>query len=138
MSNNLGMGVMISRMTEQSDSRRAYEAALNKKIKTITLDTAERNSSLLLRFEDGSTLRFRDEGQSCCENRYMATDDNLLDYIGGQLLGAELRTAPNAGGDEDHEVQFLAIETSKGQFVISSHNEHNGYYGGFAIACFAD
>ena len=34
---------------------------------------------------------------------------------------------------ETHEVQFLEIKTSKGIFTMSTHNEHNGYYGGFAI-----
>ena len=32
-----------------------------------------------------------------------------------------------------HEVQFLNIETSLGIITFETHNEHNGYYGGFYI-----
>lgn len=65
----------------------------------------------------------------------MRTDDNLADYVGGQLLDMELRDAPEQEDEHGdvHEVQFLVVKTSKGQFTMSNHNEHNGYYGGFYI-----
>jgi hypothetical protein len=70
----------------------------------------------------------------------MRTDDNLAEYIGGRLLGAEVKDVPKLIGfwkDEGeygcHDMQFLEITTSKGSFVMSNHNEHNGYYGGFCI-----
>ena len=49
-----------------------------------------------------------------------------------EILIREAPSVPDASGM--HEVQFLALVTSKGEVVFSSHNEHNGYYGGFSIA----
>jgi hypothetical protein len=64
----------------------------------------------------------------------MRTDYNLSDYVGAKLLGAEVMDAPPISAQyEEHEVQFLHVKTSKGTFTMSSHNEHNGYYGGFSI-----
>ena len=109
--------------------------------KTISdLRFSENDSALSITFADGSKLTLFDDGQSCCETRYMRTDDNLAEYIGGRLLGAEVKDVPELIGfweDEDeygdHDIQFLEITTSKGSFVMSNHNEHNGYYGGFCI-----
>ena len=109
--------------------------------KTISdLRFSENDSALSITFADGSKLTLFDDGQTCCETRYMRTDDNLAEYIGGRLLGAEVKDVPELIGfwkDEceygDHDVQFLEITTSKGSFVMSNHNEHNGYYGGFCI-----
>ena len=109
--------------------------------KTISdLRFSENDSALSITFADGSKLTLFDDGQTCCETRYMRTDDNLAEYIGGRLLGAEVKDVPELIGfwkDEDeygdHDIQFLEITTSKGSFVMSNHNEHNGYYGGFCI-----
>ena len=50
------------------------------------------------------------------------------------LLALELKEAPSQENEwGEHEVQFLEVTTSKGEFTMASHNEHNGYYGGFAI-----
>ena len=50
------------------------------------------------------------------------------------MLGAEIKEAPSIPTEYDeHEVQFLEVLTSKGGFTMASHNEHNGYYGGFLI-----
>lgn len=109
--------------------------------KTISdLRFSENDSALSITFADGSKLTLFDDGQTCFETRYMRTDDNLAEYIGGRLLGAEVKDVPELIGfwkDEDeygdHDIQFLEITTSKGSFVMSNHNEHNGYYGGFCI-----
>ena len=109
---------------------------IGKTIVSLRLD----DDTLYIAFADGSKLTLFDDGQSCCETRYMRTDDNLAEYIGGRLLGAEVKDVPKLIGfwkDEDeygdHDIQFLEITTSKGSFVMSNHNEHNGYYGGFCI-----
>jgi hypothetical protein len=34
-----------------------------------------------------------------------------------------------------HEVQFLIVDTDRGSFTCETHNEHNGYYGGFLVVC---
>ena len=112
----------------------AIEAAKGKRITGLRLDPDM--NCLLFWFEDGTRLRIFDDGQSCCENRYMRTDDKLDDYVGAIFEGIELRDAPPIAADGyrgEHEVQFLAIRTSSGQFVMSNHNEHNGYYGGFSL-----
>ena len=114
--------------------------ALGKTISDLRFSENDNDSALSITFADGSKLTLFDDGHSCCETRYMRTDDNLAEYIGGRLLGAEVKDVPELIGfwkDEDeygdHDIQFLEITTSKGSFVMSNHNEHNGYYGGFCI-----
>jgi hypothetical protein len=106
---------------------------LNKVISSVVID--DNPPTLTLVFDDGKALKLVDRGQSCCEHRYMQTDDDLAWFAGAKLLGVELRDA-SAGKDDEgdvHEIQFLHIVTSKGVLNVASHNEHNGYYGGFAI-----
>jgi len=130
MSNNLGFGVMI-RMLSGDRGGECFLSAVGKRIKAIEVDDDE----LRLAFEDGSRIKLFDDGQSCCERRYMTCDDDLSYYIGAQLLDAEIKDAPDEEDEygEVHEVQFLEVKTSKGSFTVASHNEHNGYYGGFWI-----
>lgn len=95
--------------------------------------------SLIFTFSDGKKMRVFDGGQNCCESRYMKIDDDLTDYITGQFLGIEVKSADVADDDDEgsgncHEVQFVDINTSRGTFTIVNHNEHNGYYGGFGLA----
>lgn len=131
---NLGLGAMTNLLSSQStESEEALQSALRLKIKELSLDPSD--DKLRITFEDDNKLVIFDDGQSCCESRYMRTDDNLNDFIGATLMGVEVRNAPDVE-DENygvHEVQFLLVTTSKGVFVMSSHNEHNGYYGGFSI-----
>lgn len=128
----LGMGVMIKMLGGNADSASAFSASLGKTITALTLGD---DDALHFEFGDGTKMRLFDDGQSCCESRYMRTDDDLSYFVGAQLLDAEIKDAPNVEDDEygAHEVQFLEVKTSKGCFTMASHNEHNGYYGGFAI-----
>lgn len=129
---NLGMGVMIELLKGNEESVNAYTTSLGQKINDIAL----LDNELLLKLQNGKILRFRDEGQSCCEHRYMSSDgDDLSYFIGADLLGADIKEAPNVEDEyaEVHEVAFLEVLTSRGSFQLSNHNEHNGYYGGFAI-----
>ena len=92
------------------------------------------NESLVLVFDDGTAIRFLDEGGQCCEVRYMTCDDNLRDFTGDRLLGWEVLDAPERDGSGDvHEVQFLHVRTSGGTITCETHNEHNGFYGGFEV-----
>jgi hypothetical protein len=86
-------------------------------------------------FADGTKMKLWDDGQSCCESRYMMTDDNLLFYSGTVLVNVEVRDAPDTTDEYDnvHEVQFLEVMTNRGCFTMTTHNEHNGYYGGFYV-----
>ena len=127
----LGIGAMISALSYDGSSADTFKAAIGK---TIT-DLKIVDDALHISFEDGTGVRLYDDAQSCCESRYMRTDDDLAPYIGGKLVSGEILDGPTQQEDEwdVHEVQFLKITTSKGIFTVSSHNEHNGYYGG--ISC---
>lgn len=121
---------MTTAFKDEVEGSEAVRSSLGKIIKDVKIE----DNALIFTFKDNMKLKLRDNGQSCCETRYMRSDDNLSDYIGDHLLDIELRDAPTQE-DEDgvYEVQFLVVKTNKGQFVISNHNEHNGYYGGFSI-----
>lgn len=96
------------------------------------------NDVITLKLEGGQ-LKITDEGQSCCESRYLTTDDDLSVKPGERLHAIELTSCDEGKLDYDefHDIQFLEIRTSLQTLTFSSHNEHNGYYGGFCIeACF--
>lgn len=107
-----------------------------------TIATVElANDVLIFQFDDGAKLAISDDGQQCCEHRYLSADGDSFDYyVGATLLGLDLKKGPDAAsGDDDdvdhgcHEIAFLDVLTSKGAFTLSAHNKHNGYYGGFDI-----
>ncbi len=128
---NLGMGVMLSMLGGNADSVAAFTGAIGKTIAGLTLGD---DDALHFVFNDGSKIKLFDDGQSCCENRYMRTDDNLSEFVGSKLLGAEIKDAPDIDdGYGQHEVEFLEVQTDRGVFTMASHNEHNGYYAGFLI-----
>lgn len=103
-------------------------------VSTIADDDPWGVPTLLMDFIDGSALRLYDDGQCCCENRYLHTDDDLTPFAGATFLGARVQDAPSIADVDEHEVQFLIIDTSLGSFTVETHNEHNGYYGGFDVA----
>jgi hypothetical protein len=128
----LGIGVMLRQLGGNEDTVEAYQASVGKTISGISLD--EDGGFITMTFSDGATLRVADDGQSCCESRYMRTDDDLPHFIGAKLTGLEIKEAPDEPDEYgDHEVQFLEVQTDRGVFTMASHNEHNGYYGGFYI-----
>lgn len=131
MKNNLGMGVMIDMLRGNKETVESVQSSIGKKIESIVID----DNNLKITFDDGSLLKLWDGGQSCCEHRYMSTDDDLGYFKGAELLKIEIKDAPNVvmNDYEEHEVQFLEVTTSTGSFQCANHNEHNGYYGGFSI-----
>lgn len=125
------MGVMLNRLGGNSETIEAITSVLNKKIINIEfIKNDEIEDHILITTKTGKIKLF-DDGQSCCESRYMHTDDNLKDFIGATILKFQLKDGPEI--EEDHEVQFLEIDTTKGPITFANHNKHNGYYGGFAI-----
>ena len=127
----LGMGVLLGMLGGNADSVAAFTGAVGKTIAAVTLGE---DDALHFVFDDGSKVKLYDDGQSCCESRYMRTDDNLAEFVGAKLLGAAIKEAPSIEDEYDeHEVQFLEVQTDRGVFTMASHNEHNGYYGGFLI-----
>ena len=91
-------------------------------------------------FSDGVRIIIYDDGQSCCETRYMSTDDDLKTLIGYQLLDIVSKyTANNGCLDDDlgncqvREICFVEIVTTDGFVTLDNHNEHNGCYSGFSL-----
>lgn len=104
--------------------------------KTIT-DAEMDGNSLKITFDDDVLIELSDDGQSCCEHRYMTCDDNPKDLIGSKLLSISEKEGRHLPEDEDrygkHEIVFLEVQTDKTSIQLATHNEHNGYYGGFSL-----
>ena len=111
---------------------------IGQRIENVFIDNDERDGGVLTLLLEGRVeVRVWDDGQQCCEMRYMSTDDPLDYFRGASLYSMELR-AGSYEEDEDGygdvtESQFLLINTSKGTFTVVNYNAHNGYYGGFDI-----
>jgi len=126
----LGIGTMVYQLSGGSpkDPKDYY----GKKI-----ETAEFNGdAITLVFTDGIKIKITDEGQTCCENRYMTCDDEPKDLEGGSLVSIRINKIEEKGNEygDPHEIAFLVIETEKTAITFCTHNEHNGYYGGFALS----
>lgn len=94
------------------------------------------NDTIKLYYSDLKTqVEIFDAGQTCCENRYITTDDELNYYKKALIKSIELvdRGSTEENKFMDHDLQFLRIHTDKGTIVFETHNIHNGYYGGFNI-----
>lgn len=131
-----GIGVMLHMLFDDgSETATAVASIIGKRVASIRLDQSRAQwpeDNLVFRFDDGSGIRIYDDGQSCCEHRYMTTDDDLEAFVGANFINAEERSAANQPDEwGEHEVAFLIVTTSLGAFTIETHNEHNGYYGGF-------
>jgi len=129
-----GIGVMLHMLFDDGkETVAALLAAIDKRIASICLGREGwPEDNLTLRFDDGSGIRLYDDGQSCCEHRYMTTDDDLQAFVGAKFVEAATQSAANQPDEwGEHEVAFLVVTTSLGAFTIETHNEHNGYYGGF-------
>ena len=138
-----GFGVMLKMLAGNRETVEAHNAAVGKTIASAGVEHESgryrsrgdnEGRTFILRFTDGTGLKFWDDGQSCCERRYMVCDDDLSYLSGATFTGAELRNAPTVNGEYgETECQFLVINTDKGSATIANYNEHNGYYGGFAV-----
>lgn len=135
----LGIGVMLHMLSDNSETVKAFTGSIGKTISRveINIDYNAGDGGLVFAFTDGTGIVLFDDGRSCCESRYMHTDDDLTYHVGATLMGAEIQDGPTIMSqyDEPKESQFLIVTTSKGQFTVVNYNEHNGYYGGFIIVC---
>lgn len=112
------------------------KSSSGKTISSIKIDDrAYHNGALVIEFDDGTILDVYDDRRTCCEQRYLHTDDDLSHYEGAQFLDIEISHAKTFEWDDYviHEVQFLVVTTSKGTFTVDTNNVHNGYCGGFAL-----
>jgi hypothetical protein len=92
------------------------------------------DNRLRLTLDGGQKIEIWDNGQSCCESRYMTCDDDLNSLCGHKIVRIEAKDGPNQSADDDeHETCFVEVGTDKGFVTLTNHNEHNGYYGGFSL-----
>jgi hypothetical protein len=85
-------------------------------------------------FAGGDKLFIWDGDDQCCEHRYMTTDDELDTFVGAKLVGIEVVDGPDIPFEDGvHEQTFVKLETTMGTITLVTHNEHNGYYGGFDV-----
>lgn len=137
----LGMGVMLNMLGPMLDGRTDEEptdALADVKgltIASVILDDDKNggDGALVFTFTDGRALEVFDKGRSCCESRYLKCDDDLDFYGGSEFQDIAIECGGTEEGEygDCHETQFLLVHTSKGIFTVNTHNEHNGYYGGF-------
>jgi hypothetical protein len=138
MTKNLGIGAMIGMLSGNEETVKAFNSSLGKTIASLQIDPDANggDGALVFTFTDGTGLRLFDRGHSCCESRYMHTDDDLSYHVGATLTTADIR---DGSAEEEgewggvKESQFLVVTTSKGTFTVVNYNEHNGYYGGILI-----
>lgn len=137
MRQQLGVGVMIKMLRGTLTNVDLNVEFTGQKVTALVLDN---ETQLRITFESGRTVTIWDDGQSCCEHRYMSTDDDLSQFVGAAFLGHEVRAAPDQEDEygEVSECQFLVILTDRGNIVFANHNEHNGYYGGFVLTATVD
>ena len=109
----------------------SYAAMLDRPIEAVT----QEDDKLLVRFVGGGSLRIWDSGQSCCESRYMTTDDDLSSFVGAKVVSLDAVGGPTEEDEygDPHEQMFVKLETTAGTITMVTHNEHNGYYGGFDV-----
>lgn len=91
--------------------------------------------ALVIVLESGWTLVFMDDcPQSCCESRYMHTDDDLSALVGETLVNVRHGGCNEEGDDVVIEAEFVIIQTDRDSAVIGTYNSHNGYYGGLDLS----
>ncbi len=125
-----GIGSMLHYLS--GGSRHNPDEFYGRKITSAALD----DNKLKLSFGDGTAIVLWDDGQSCCESRYITCDDDLNKIVGGELRRIEAKRTEDKADPEgwgDHEMVFIEIGTDECFVTICTHNEHNGYYGGFGL-----
>jgi len=124
-----GMGAMLHALG--GGSKESPEKYYDKIIK----NAEHKNDEFLLAFEDGTSIKIFDDGQSCCESRYLTCDDNPKELIGQKLMNIEVKDTKEKECEYDvHEMCFLEIQGNQSSITFCTHNKHNGYYGGFGLS----
>jgi hypothetical protein len=103
----------------------------DKVITKVDFDEAQ----LIIHFEDESFITVVDWGQSCCESRYITCDDDVNSIVGSKLMAIDLIDGSEQGDGifHYHQYAFVDVKTDLTSIKLCTHNEHNGYYGGFSI-----
>lgn len=125
----LGMGAMLDMLS--GGSKHSSSEFEGKGIRAASFD----GDRLRLSFDDGTAIDISDKAQSCCESRYITTDDDVSSLVGGVLRGIFVKEGPDIEERYgSHETAFVEVATYTGSITLCTHNEHNGYYGGFGLA----
>ena len=125
---SMGLGAMIHYLSGGSE----HSASEYYGQKILSAEIVD--NRLRLGLKNGKTIEIWDNGQSCCENRYMSTDDDVSSLVGKKLTQIACKEGPTVDEDYNvHEQVFVEVATNKGFITIANHNEHNGYYGGFGL-----
>ncbi len=112
------------------DSKSEHDKYYGRKIAAVEMS----EERLTLSFEDGIKIAVWDNGQSCCEHRYMTTDDDVASLVDHNLVRIEAKEGPEEETEDDvHEIVFVEIGTDDGFITVVNHNEHNGCYSGFGL-----
>ena len=114
----LGFGVMINWLGGNKETMEALKEASGKRIEGLVLE----DDVLRFSFSDGTGLKMWDDGQSCCEHRYMVTDDDLSEFEGAVFVSAEIREGPKMEDEYEvsaHKIQFFGDSYGQGRFDIS-------------------
>ena len=146
MPSKLGFGVTLRMLFGSDDEEKDASDYYGKTIESIDLRHYEKNEMfkenpdrIVIEFTDGVKISISDEGQSCCEERFITCDDDLDSFSGGTLIAVEVvghqEVSSNDLSEYYKEICFLKIVTDIGTVTFETHNIHNGYYGGFAITC---
>lgn len=101
--------------------------------KVVSAELKDERLSLVL--DDGEVIQIWDDAQSCCESRYITCDDDLSKLIGGKLSKIEVREFKEESSEygDAHEMAFVEVATDECFITICTHNQNNGYYGGFGL-----
>jgi len=131
-----GFGFNVQMLSGNKSTVEAVQGAIGRKILSMKLDPEQGDGGQLqILLDTNMTLKLQDAARSCCESRYMITDDNLDELVGATLTGLEIvdsRETEKESGDVV-ETQFLKVITDKGTATIANYNSHNGYYGGISL-----
>ena len=99
-------------------------------IKEIKVTKDSGDDSIVIKFEDGSSLKMYHE-QDCCESVWIEdieSNKNLSDYKGAVVIDMYVTTAENTEASESGTYTFYNLNTSKGSINIRWNGESNGYY----------
>jgi len=101
----------------------------------IDEDENDGDGMLKILFADDGLLKLWDSARTCCETRWIHTDDDL-DYLSGSRI-MNIEVAEGSMDEDENgyveECEFLRIITNKGTATFSFYNNHNGYYGGISL-----
>lgn len=109
---------------------KSFEEIKFKIISEIIVTKDSGDDSIVIKFEDGSSLEMYHE-QDCCEEVWIEdieSNKNIDDYKDAVVIDMYVTTRENTSSDESGTYTFYNLNTSKGSINIRWNGESNGYY----------